>query len=80
MEQLTLYYEQVQKLTKTLQGQFTLVTNFSQFTGSEVTYSLSNDYSYCFEDMLANLEKNREEIGFTNYGLTTTTIEDVFMS
>lgn len=56
------------------------MTNFSQFTGSEVTYSLSNDYSYCFEDMLANLEKNREEIGFTNYGLTTTTIEDVFMS
>ncbi|CAB3224162.1 unnamed protein product [Arctia plantaginis] len=48
--------------------------------GSEVTYSLPNEYSHKFEDMLNNLEQNANTIKFTNYGLLTTTLEDVFMS
>ncbi|CAG9094857.1 unnamed protein product [Plutella xylostella] len=48
--------------------------------GKEVTYSLSNDHSHIFEDLLTDLENNMESIGFKDYGLSATTIEDVFMS
>ena len=39
-----------------------------------------NDYSYAFEDMLNDLERNIDKIKFKNYGLVATTLEDVFMS
>ncbi|XP_013169431.1 PREDICTED: ATP-binding cassette sub-family A member 3-like isoform X2 [Papilio xuthus] len=48
--------------------------------GTEVTYALTNNYSYLFEDMLNDLERNAENIHFKNYGLVATTLEDVFMS
>ncbi|XP_053607354.1 ATP-binding cassette sub-family A member 2-like isoform X2 [Plodia interpunctella] len=48
--------------------------------GTELTYSLTTDFSHKFEDMLIDLEKNIEVIGFKNYGLDPTTLEDVFMS
>ncbi|XP_059047228.1 phospholipid-transporting ATPase ABCA1-like [Achroia grisella] len=48
--------------------------------GTEVTYSLSNDYSYIFGDMLSELESKIDSIKFKNYGLIATTLEDVFLS
>nr|QBP34375.1 ATP-binding cassette sub-family A2 [Trichoplusia ni] len=48
--------------------------------GSEIAYSLVNDYSHTFEDMLNDLEKNMGKIKLKNYGLVATTLEDVFMS
>ncbi|XP_035432453.1 phospholipid-transporting ATPase ABCA1 [Spodoptera frugiperda] len=48
--------------------------------GTEITYNLINDYSYAFEEMLNDLECNMEKIKYKNYGLTATTLEDVFMS
>ncbi|CAH2037508.1 unnamed protein product, partial [Iphiclides podalirius] len=48
--------------------------------GTEVTYALTNNYSYLFQDMLNDLEMNAEGIQFANYGLVATTLEDVFMS
>lgn len=50
------------------------------FAGTEVTYALTNNYSYLFEDMLNELEMNIDVIQFKNYGLVATTLEDVFMS
>ncbi|CAB3224168.1 unnamed protein product [Arctia plantaginis] len=48
--------------------------------GSEITYSLLNDLSHKFEDMLNDLERNARIIKYKNYGLIATTLEDVFMS
>ncbi|CAB3224165.1 unnamed protein product [Arctia plantaginis] len=48
--------------------------------GSEVTYSLPNEFSNKFENMLNDLERNAESIKFKNYGLSATTLEDVFMT
>ncbi|KAM3964373.1 phospholipid-transporting ATPase ABCA3 [Aphomia sociella] len=48
--------------------------------GSEVTYSLSNEYSHKFEEMLIDLEAHIDDIQFKNYGLVATTLEDVFLS
>ncbi|KAJ0177200.1 hypothetical protein K1T71_007209 [Dendrolimus kikuchii] len=47
---------------------------------SEVTFSLTNEHSQKFEEMLNDLEKNNNVINFKNYGLVATTLEDVFMS
>ncbi|XP_075973498.1 phospholipid-transporting ATPase ABCA3-like isoform X2 [Anticarsia gemmatalis] len=55
-------------------------TAIKEDRGTEVTYSLLNDFSYKFEDMLNDLEKNAGIIKFKNYGLVATTLEDVFMS
>ncbi|GBP54696.1 ATP-binding cassette sub-family A member 3 [Eumeta japonica] len=48
--------------------------------GSEVTYNLPSEYSHCFVNLLTDLEAKIHNIGFKNYGLTATTLEDVFMS
>nr|QJX58398.1 truncated ATP-binding cassette sub-family A member 2 [Pectinophora gossypiella] len=48
--------------------------------GTEVTYSMTNEYSHVFESMLRDLEAKADEINFKNYGLLATTLEDVFMS
>ncbi|XP_063533945.1 phospholipid-transporting ATPase ABCA3-like [Cydia strobilella] len=48
--------------------------------GTEVTYALTNDQSHLFEAMLNDLEANIDTVKFKNYGLTATTLEDVFMS
>ncbi|XP_047994969.1 phospholipid-transporting ATPase ABCA3-like [Leguminivora glycinivorella] len=48
--------------------------------GTEVTYGLTNDQSHLFEAMLNDLEANIDTVKFKNYGLTATTLEDVFMS
>ncbi|GBP54723.1 ATP-binding cassette sub-family A member 3 [Eumeta japonica] len=47
--------------------------------GSEVTYDLPNEYSHCFANILTDLEAKINDINFKDYGLTATTLEDVFM-
>ncbi|XP_068631847.1 phospholipid-transporting ATPase ABCA3-like [Battus philenor] len=55
-------------------------TSIKEDRGREVTYALTNNYSYLFEDMLKDLENNANKIQIKNYGLVATTLEDVFMS
>lgn len=50
------------------------------FLGTEVTYTLLNDYAHRFEEMLYDLESNQNDIKFDSYGLIATTLEDVFMA
>ncbi|CAH0723431.1 unnamed protein product, partial [Brenthis ino] len=50
------------------------------YEGKEVTYNLPNNYSHAFEDLLNDLERNKQKIEFISYGLVATTMEDVFMS
>ncbi|XP_059047165.1 phospholipid-transporting ATPase ABCA1-like [Achroia grisella] len=55
-------------------------TEIKEDRGTELTYSLSNENSDKFETMLNDLETNRDDIKFKNYGLVATTLEDVFLS
>lgn len=47
--------------------------------GSELTYILSETYAYVFEPMLLNLERKASSLGINSYGISLTTLEDVFM-
>jgi ATP-binding cassette subfamily A (ABC1) protein 3 len=47
--------------------------------GSELTYQLSESDSNKFEEMLSDLEKNINQLGVRSYGVSLTTLEEVFM-
>lgn len=47
--------------------------------GSELTYRLAEDQLHVFEDMLGDLETNAPALGILNYGISLTTLEEVFM-
>lgn len=47
--------------------------------GSELSYCLEEKYSYKFEDMFNEIEQNRHELGILSYGVSLTTMEEVFM-
>lgn len=46
--------------------------------GVEVTYSLPSDESSQFEPLLAEIESN-QSLGIENYGISVTTMEEVFL-
>ncbi|RZB38621.1 ATP-binding cassette sub-family A member 3-like, partial [Asbolus verrucosus] len=47
--------------------------------GSELTYQLSESDSGKFENMLYELENNTTQLGVQSYGVSLTTLEEVFM-
>ncbi|RZC40676.1 ATP-binding cassette sub-family A member 3-like, partial [Asbolus verrucosus] len=47
--------------------------------GSELTYLLAENQSSVFEEMLQDLEENSEHLGIRSYGISLTTLEEVFM-
>jgi ATP-binding cassette subfamily A (ABC1) protein 3 len=47
--------------------------------GSELTYQLSESDSHKFEEMLSDLEENINQLGVRSYGVSLTTLEEVFM-
>ncbi|GJQ67966.1 hypothetical protein Trydic_g16721 [Trypoxylus dichotomus] len=47
--------------------------------GSELTYVLSEEQSAVFEEMLSDLEDNSFKLGIDSYGISLTTMEEVFM-
>lgn len=47
--------------------------------GSELSYLLSTEYSRFFENMFKELEIQSEELGIRSYGVSLTTLEEVFM-
>lgn len=47
--------------------------------GMELSYDLSEKYSFLFERMLKDLEDNHEHLNINGYGISMTTLEDVFM-
>jgi len=50
-----------------------------QNIGSELSYLLTEDHSSVFEAMLSKLEKNQNKLGLLSYGVSLTTMEEVFM-
>lgn len=47
--------------------------------GSELTYLLAQDQAEAFQDMLQDLEKNSLKLGVQSYGISLTTLEEVFL-
>ncbi|XP_018330699.1 ATP-binding cassette sub-family A member 3 [Agrilus planipennis] len=47
--------------------------------GSELTYLLDEQKSNVFEAMLEDLERNSNSLGIRSYGISLTTLEEVFM-
>jgi ATP-binding cassette subfamily A (ABC1) protein 3 len=50
-----------------------------QNIGSELSYLLNEDGSSVFEAMLSKLEENKNRLGLLSYGVSLTTMEEVFM-
>lgn len=47
--------------------------------GSELSYQLSEKYSNVFQKMFKELEEKSNEMGVQSYGISLTTLEEVFM-
>lgn len=47
--------------------------------GSELTYILPNDNVSKFPNMLKELEEKKESLHISSYGLSVTSLEEVFM-
>ncbi|XP_044269819.1 phospholipid-transporting ATPase ABCA3-like [Tribolium madens] len=47
--------------------------------GSELSYLLKENYVAYFENLLYDLEINTEKLGIRSYGISLTTLEDVFL-
>ncbi|XP_052859969.1 phospholipid-transporting ATPase ABCA3-like [Anopheles cruzii] len=47
--------------------------------GSELSYVLNENYTAVFQDLLRDLEDNVEQCGLTSYGISLTTMEEVFL-
>ena len=50
-----------------------------QNIGSELSYLLNEDHSSVFEAMLSKLEENKNKLDLLSYGVSLTTMEEVFM-
>ncbi|KAK9731140.1 ABC transporter [Popillia japonica] len=48
--------------------------------GSELTYILAEDQAVVFEQMLAALERKSKSLGVNSYGISLTTMQEVFMN
>uniref|UniRef100_A0A6E8W4G1 ABC transporter domain-containing protein n=1 Tax=Anopheles coluzzii TaxID=1518534 RepID=A0A6E8W4G1_ANOCL len=53
--------------------------NIDTDIGSELSYVLNEDYTAVFQDLLRDLEDNVEQCGITSYGISLTTLEEVFL-
>jgi ATP-binding cassette subfamily A (ABC1) protein 3 len=51
----------------------------NQNIGSELSYLLNENHSSVFEAMLSKLEENKANLGLLSYGVSLTTMEEVFM-
>lgn len=47
--------------------------------GAELTYNLPDEFSMNFEEMLTELDTRSEELALNGYGISITSLEEVFM-
>lgn len=52
---------------------------FCYFQGAELTYILPSEATGKFEDLFNELESRREELGINSFGVSVTTMEEVFL-
>lgn len=68
----------VEEITDLLRLHIPHVTVFSN-VGTELKYLLKESDSPSFKGMFIDIENRAEELGIESYGVSLTTIEDVFM-
>ena len=64
-------------ITKTVR-KFIPNAKLESSVGVEVTYSLPSEDTQCFEPMLAQIEMDKS-LNIANYGISVTTMEEVFL-
>lgn len=47
--------------------------------GTEISYSLPNEDSSLFENLFTELEDKKDKLGVDSYGVSITTMEEVFL-
>lgn len=47
--------------------------------GTELSFVLNENYTSMFQNMLEDLEENTDRLGIKNYGISLTTLEEVFL-
>lgn len=50
-----------------------------QEIGAELSYQLPDDYTHIFEEMLSDLEKHSSDLCLNGYGISNSSLEEVFM-
>ncbi|CAM9541397.1 unnamed protein product [Ascophyllum nodosum] len=65
----------IKRLVRSYVREATLLSN----VGAEVSFQLPNDASGTFEAMLTELDARKAELGITSYGMSVTTLEEVFL-
>lgn len=58
---------------------FLMCSNVSFHSGSELTYILPNEHVNKFPDMLKKFEEEKDNLKISSYGLSVTSLEEVFM-
>ncbi|XP_075928260.1 phospholipid-transporting ATPase ABCA3 isoform X2 [Petromyzon marinus] len=53
--------------------------NLSSNAGAELAYIMPADTSHRFEGLFTELERRRDELGINSYGVSVTTMEEVFL-
>ncbi|XP_063925793.1 phospholipid-transporting ATPase ABCA3-like isoform X3 [Zophobas morio] len=69
---------QADKVTQVLQKHIPNI-HIHGNVGSELTYLLAENQSSVFEEMLQDLEQQSDKLGIRSYGISLTTLEEVFM-
>ena len=47
--------------------------------GNELSFILPSEQVHCFEALFLYLEQNRKDLGINSYGVSVTTMEEVFI-
>ncbi|CAM9216451.1 unnamed protein product [Ectocarpus fasciculatus] len=65
----------IKRLVRSHVKEATLLSN----VGAEVSFQLPNDASPSFQGMLTEIDSRKTELGVNSYGLSVTTLEEVFL-
>ncbi|XP_045632437.1 phospholipid-transporting ATPase ABCA3-like [Ursus americanus] len=67
----------VEEISKLLQYHIPTAT-LEKNVNNEVSFVLPKEYTHSFEDLFTDLEKRRYELGISSFGVSITTMEEVF--
>ncbi|EFB19884.1 hypothetical protein PANDA_019411, partial [Ailuropoda melanoleuca] len=67
----------VEEISKLLQDHIPTAT-LEKNVNNEVSFVLPKEYTHSFEDLFTDLEKRRYELGISSFGVSITTMEEVF--
>jgi ATP-binding cassette subfamily A (ABC1) protein 3 len=68
----------VSKMTSVVQQHVPSATLESEIS-AELSFLLPHDQSAKFESLFLDVEKKRHDLGVTSFGMTATTMEEVFL-